>query len=197
MGCDAHAGDVVAKEETIVSGMAGRYALALHQLAQETRAGEAVTADLERFLALLDESPDLNRLVKSPVFSAQEQIKALDAVLAAAGIAGVAARFIRLVASKRRLFALPDMIAGYKALQDRSKGVTRAQVTVAQPLSPAHLATLRQALADVTRQPAVEVAVQVDPSIIGGLVVKLGSRMVDGSLRTKLNTIRTRMKEVG
>ncbi len=187
----------MAKEETIVSGMAGRYAAALHALAVEQNATGPVGAALATFQALLDESPDLRRLVRSPVFSADEQTRALTPLLDKAGIGGTAANFIKLVAAKRRLFAIPDMIAGYKALDDAANGVTRATVTVAEPLSDTQTQALRQQLAAVAGAKSVDLDVSVDPSIIGGLVVKVGSRMVDSSLKTKLNAIRTRMKEVG
>ena len=190
-------GTILAKEDTIVSGMAGRYAQALFQLAGESNATDAVAADLDRFAALVAESSDLQHLVRSPVFSAEQQVKALSALLARAGISGLAANFIKLVASKRRLFAVSGMIRGYKALNDAAKGVTRAEVTVATPLSDANLAALQSALAQASGGRSVVVDVKVDPAIIGGLVVKLGSRMVDVSLKTKLNSIRTRMKEVG
>jgi F-type H+-transporting ATPase subunit delta len=187
----------VAKEESIVSGMAGRYAQAVFALAQEQNVTNAVAADLQSFQGLIAESADLERLVKSPVFTAEAQVKALTAVLARAAIGGLAANFIKLVAAKRRLFALGDMIAGFNALNDAAKGVVRAEVTVAEPFSDAHLAALKTALAEISGSPSVEVAVKIDQSIIGGLIVKLGSRMVDGSLKTKLDSIRTRMKEVG
>jgi F-type H+-transporting ATPase subunit delta len=177
--------------------MAGRYALALFELASETGTTEQVAADLADFGALLDESTDLQRFVKSPVFTAEEQVKALGALLDKAAIEGNAAKFLKLVASKRRLFAVSDMIRDFKTLHDAARGVTRAAVTVAEPLKDAHVEALKGALAELTGGKEVEIAVKVDPAIIGGLVVQLGSRMVDGSLRTKLNSLRTCMKEVG
>lgn len=187
----------MADEDTIVSGMAGRYALALFSLAQESHATGEVATALKTFDGLIAESPDLQRLIRSPVFSAPEQIKALGAILARAGIFGVTANFIKLVAGKRRLFAIRDMIADYRKLYDSERGVVNAEVTVAAPLSDAHVDALKEALGEATRGKDVDISVKIDPSIIGGLVVKLGSRMVDGSLKTKLNAIRTRMKEVG
>ena len=187
----------MADEETIVSGMAGRYASALFSLAQDAHATGEIAEALKTFDELIVESPELQRLVRSPVFSAAEQIKALDAILARAGISGRAANFIKLVAAKRRLFAIRDMIADYQKLYDFERGVARAEVTVAAPLSDAHVAQLKESLKEATRGKDVDVNVKIDPSIIGGLIVKLGSRMVDGSLKTKLNAIRTRMKEVG
>jgi F-type H+-transporting ATPase subunit delta len=175
--------------------MAGRYANALFELALEEHAIDTVKADLDRFDALLVESPDLRRLVHSPVFTAGEQTKALSAVLDKAGIGGLAARFLKLVSSNRRLFAAPDMIRGFRKLVAIHKGETQATVTVAEQPTEAHLAAIKDALKAVTKKD-VQVEIKVDPSIIGGLIVKLGSRMVDTSLRTKLNAIKHAMKEV-
>jgi F-type H+-transporting ATPase subunit delta len=187
----------VAEEDTVVSGVAGRYASALFSLAQDQREGEAVADSLARFDALIAESPELERLLRSPVFSAADQLKALDAVLAQAGIGGVAANFIRLVASKRRLYFIREMIADYRKLYDTSRGVTRAEVTSAAALTDANVAALKDSLRAASGGREVDLDTKVDPSIIGGLIVKLGSRMVDGSLKTKLNSIRLAMKEVG
>jgi F-type H+-transporting ATPase subunit delta len=184
----------LAGEKTIVSGMAGRYATALFDLARETNAIDAVKADLERFDALVAESEDLARLVRSPVFSADEQLQALSAVLERAGIGGVAAKFLKLVTSNRRLFAVRDMVKGYRELVADHKGEATAEVTVAEQLKGDHLEALRAALKSVSGKD-VDLDIKVDPAIIGGLVVKLGSRMVDTSLRTKLNAIRHAMKE--
>lgn len=184
-------------EETIVSGMTGRYASALHSLASERNQTDSVRAALASFRRLLGESDDLRRLVRNPMFSSADQLKALSPVLAQAGIAGLAADFIKLLATKRRLFAVDDMIAGFDKLDDAGKGVVRAEVTVAEPLSAAQTDALQESLRAATGGKAVEIDTKVDPSIIGGIVVKLGSRMMDASLRTKLASIRTRMKEVG
>ncbi len=187
----------LAEDDTIVSGVAGRYASALFSLAQDERQTDAVADALARFDALIAESPDLERLVRSPVFSAADQLKALDAILAEANIGGVAANFIRLVTSKRRLFFIREMIADYLKLNDAYRGVTRADVTSATALTDAHIAALKESLRAASGGREVDLNVRLDPSIIGGLIVKLGSRMVDGSLRTKLNAIRLAMKEVG
>ena len=181
-------------EDPITSGMAGRYATALFELALEQKAVDAVRSDLDRFDALVAGSEDLQRLVRSPVFGADEQAKALAAVLEKAGIGGLAANFLLLVTSNRRLFAVRNMVKAFRALAARHKGEVTAQVAVAEPLSDAHLAALKEALNSVTKQ-EVQVDVTVDPAIIGGLIVKLGSRMVDSSLRTKLNAIKLAMKE--
>jgi F-type H+-transporting ATPase subunit delta len=186
----------VAGEEPIISGMAGRYATALFELALDNKAVDAVKADLDRFDALVAESEDLRRLVRSPVFSADTQAKALAAVLDKAGIGGLTAQFLKVVTANRRLFAVSDMVKAYRALVARHHGEVSAQVTVAEPLSDAHRAAITDALKSVTGKD-VGLDVKVDPAIIGGLVVKLGSRMVDSSLRTKLNSIKHAMKEVG
>ncbi|MGH6846098.1 MAG: F0F1 ATP synthase subunit delta [Methylocella sp.] len=187
----------MAAQETRVSGMAGRYAQALFVLCQETRTTEQAAADLAAFAELVRSSADLQRFVTSPVIPAEAQVKALDALLAGAEIHGIAAKFIKLVAAKRRLFAVTDMIRDFNLLNDARKGVTRAHVTVAEALKPGHVEALRAALADISGGGEVDIAIKIDPAIIGGLIVKLGSRMVDSSLKTKLNSIRTRMKEAG
>jgi F-type H+-transporting ATPase subunit delta len=177
-----------------MAGVAVRYAAALFDLAQETHAIDAVKADLERFDALIADTPDLARLVRSPVFSADDQFKALAPVLDRAGIGGLAAQFIKLTAANRRLFAIRDMVRAYRDLVARQKGEATANVTVAEQLKPEHLAALRAALKAVSGKD-VDLDVKIDPAIIGGFVVKLGSRMVDTSLRTKLNAIKHAMKE--
>jgi len=184
----------VASEDPIVSGMAGRYATALFELALEQHAIDAVRADLDRFDALLSESADLLRLVRSPVFTADEQLKSLSAILDQAGIKGLAADFLKVVTANRRLFAVRDLIRGYRQLVARHKGEVTAEVTLAEKPNDAHLAAIKDALRAVTKKD-VQVDVKIDPSIIGGLIVKLGSRMVDSSLRTKLNSIKHAMKE--
>jgi len=174
--------------------MAGRYATALFDLAAETNAIDAVKADLDRFDALIAGSADLNRLVRSPVFSTDEQLQALGAVLERAGIGGLAAKFLRMVTANRRLFAVRNINREFRDLVALHKGQATAEVTVAEPLKDEHLSALRAALNAVSGKD-VELAIKVDPAIIGGLVVKLGSRMVDTSLRSKLNAIRLAMKE--
>jgi F-type H+-transporting ATPase subunit delta len=184
----------LAAEETIVSGMAGRYAAALFDLAREANAIDTVKADLDRFDALVAESADLMRLVRSPVFSVGEQLQALSAVLQRVGIGGLAEKFLKLVTSNRRLFAVRDMINAFRALVADYKGEATAEVTVAEQLKDDHVAALKSALKAVSGKD-VGLNIKIDPAIIGGLVVKLGSRMVDTSLRTKLNAVRHAMKE--
>src|SRR6185295_12532193 len=184
----------LAGSETIISGMAGRYANALFELALEANAIDQVSADLATFDAMVADSTDLARLVKSPVFTAEQQASAIGAIVDKAGIGGLAAKFLKLVASNRRLFAVGDMARAYKALVAKHKGEVTAQVTAAEKLNDARLGEIKAALKSVTGKD-VQMDVQVDPAIIGGLIVKVGSRMVDSSLRTKLNAIKFAMKE--
>lgn len=179
----------------IVSGVAGRYASALFELARDTKGLAAVGGDLDRFDAMLRDSEDLRRLVRSPVFTAEEQAQAIGAILERAGVSGLAGNFIRLVATNRRLFALPDMIRAFRELVADARGVVRAQVTLAEQPSPRVMDDIRSALRDVTRA-EVDVDLKIDPALIGGLVVKMGSRMIDASLRTQLNSIRLSLKGV-
>lgn len=176
--------------------MTGRYATALFALAQDTGAIDQVLGDLDRFVAMLDASADLSRLVASPVFSREQSSRAVGAVLAKAGIEGLAGNFIGLVAQNRRLFAIAAMIRDYRALVAHDKGEVTAQVTTAEPLGAAQKKALAAALkAALGQVPKIEES--VDASLLGGLVVKVGSRMVDNSLKSKLNNLRKAMKEVG
>ena len=186
----------MAQEDPSVSGVSGRYATALFELARDVKSIDAVKADLDRFDAMLADSADLKRLVRSPAFSADAQSKALTAVLERAGITGISANFLKVLTANRRLFAVNDVIRAFRALVAKFKGEATADVTVAETLSDRNLDALKAALQAVTGKD-VTLNVKVDRSIIGGLVVKLGSRMVDSSLRTKLNSIKHAMKEAG
>jgi F-type H+-transporting ATPase subunit delta len=186
----------VATDDTSVSGVAGRYATALFELARDQKSVDQVRAELDQFSALLKDNPDLMRLVRSPVFTSDEQGKALGAILAKAGIGGITANFLRVLTANRRLFAVNDVIRAFRALVAQFRGEATADVTVAEPLSDKNLDALKAALKTVSGKD-VDLNVKVDPSIIGGLIVKLGSRMVDSSLRTKLNSIKHAMKEAG
>ncbi len=186
----------MATEDPSVSGVSGRYATALFELARDEKAIDAVAADLDKFDAMLNESADLRRLVRSPVFSAEAQLKALAAVLDKAGIGGVSAKFLKVLTANRRLFAVADVIRAFRALVAKFKGEASADITVAEALSDKNLDALKAALKSVTGKD-VTLNMKIDPAIIGGLVVKLGSRMIDSSLRTKLNSIKHAMKEAG
>jgi len=176
--------------------VSGRYATALFELARDEKSVDAVMADLDKFEAMLAGSADLKRLVRSPIFGADVQGKAIASILDDAKITGVSAKFLKLLTSNRRLFAVSDVIRAFRALVARFKGEATADVTVAEPLSDKNLDALKTALKSVTGKD-VALNVKIDPAIIGGLVVKLGSRMVDSSLRTKLNSIKHAMKEAG
>ncbi len=186
----------MAAEDPSVSGVSGRYATALFELARDERAIDTVLLDLDKFNAMLDDSADLRRLVRSPVFSADMQVRALTIVLDRAEITGISANFLKVLTANRRLFAVADVIRAFRALVAKFKGEASADVTVAEPLSDKNLDALKSALKAISGKD-VTLHVKVDPSIIGGLVVKLGSRMVDSSLRTKLNSIKHAMKEAG
>jgi F-type H+-transporting ATPase subunit delta len=186
----------MAGEGSIVSGMAGRYATALFELAVEAGSIDQIKTDLDTLDQLAAANPDLMRLIRSPVFGADEQAKALAAVLQRAGITGLSAQFLKVVAANRRLFAVGQIIRNFRALVANHKGEVTADVTVAEQLNDARFAEIKSTLATVTGKD-VHVNVHVDPAIIGGLIVKLGSRMVDSSLRTKLSAIKHAMKEAG
>jgi F-type H+-transporting ATPase subunit delta len=186
----------VAEDKTLVSGVAERYATALFDLALESGALDAVDADLSRFSALLSDSDDLVRLVQSPVFAAEDQLRAISAILDKAGISGLVGNFVKVAANNRRLFAVPGMIAGFRQLLAKHRGEVTAEVTSAEALSDAQVTALKEALkAQIGKD--VTLSSQVDPSLIGGLVVKVGSRMIDTSVRSKLNSLKIAMKEVG
>ncbi len=186
----------MATEDPIMASVAGRYASALFELATEQKqVGEVETA-LGKFQALVDGSPDLQRLVVSPVFSADDQVKAVSAILAKAGIGGLAGNFLRLIARNRRLFSALDMIKSFRSLAAKARGEVEADVVTAFPLTDAQLSALNDTLRASVGGKQVKMQTRVDPSLLGGLVVKMGSRMVDSSLRTKLAMLKTRLKEV-
>ena len=186
----------MAGEAETSSGVAGRYATALFELALESNAVERVAVDLTRFNEALDAFDDLVRLVKSPVFTAEEQGRALGAILEQLKIEGLTRNFLLLVAKNRRLFAAPDMIRAFRAMLARHRGETSATVTAAAKLTETQVTALKQALQAALGK-EVTLEERVDASLLGGLVVKVGSRMVDTSLRTKLNSLKVAMKEVG
>ena len=186
----------MAGEVDTSSGVAGRYATALFELALEQQALDQVAADLNRFTEALDAFDDLLRLVKSPVFSAEEQGRALAAILKELKIEGLTRNFLLLAAKNRRLFATPDMTRAFRAMLARHRGEMSATVTAAAKLTESQVTALRQALKAALGK-EIMLEERVDASLLGGLVVKVGSRMVDTSLRTKLNSLKVAMKEVG
>lgn len=179
-----------------LSGVADRYASALFELCTSAAKIKAAEKDLDGLEKALAESTDLTRLIKSPVFASDEQVKAIDAILKKSKMGNLTANFIRVVARNRRLFVLPTMIDSFRAMAADARGEVAGDVTSAQKLTADQRKELKAALKakigkDVTLHEIVE------PSILGGLIVKVGSRMIDTSIRTKLNSLKTMMKEVG
>jgi len=183
----------VASEQSGVSGVAGRYATALFELAENDSQLDVVADDLAQLGAMLEQSDDLARLVRSPVISRDEQSGAMAEIMEAAGLSPLTRNFVGVVAESRRLFALGQMIRGYRQLLAGHRGETTAEVTSAAPLSDAHMSALGEALKKAVGT-EVSVDAKVDPEVLGGLVVKVGSRMVDSSIRTKLQQLRQAMK---
>mgnify|MGYP000081325613 CR=1 FL=1 len=179
-----------------VHGLAGRYATALYDLAEAENRLESIVSDLDALAAMIADSDDLLRLLRSPVISAQDQANAMAALAGKAEFDDLTSRFIGVVAANRRLFVLPDMITVFKELLAFHRGEVTAQVTSATELK----ATQMQALSDSLKQAVgstVTVETVVDPDLLGGLVVRVGSRMVDSSLRTKLQQLRLAMIGIG
>jgi F-type H+-transporting ATPase subunit delta len=183
----------VASETTGSSGLAGRYAAALFDLADERHALDAVAGDLRELRTMVTGSPDLVRLLRSPVLSREQQAKAVEALAERAGLSELTRSFLGVVAGNRRLFAMPDMIEAYlKKLAER-RGEVTALVTVAQPLNAARQTALTEQLRRALGA-RVAVDVRVDPSLLGGMIVKVGSRMVDASLASRLQRLRLAMR---
>lgn len=186
----------MAKSSSPVSGVAERYAASLHDLAVEAKVVPQVEADLGRFEDMLSGSEDLSRMIRSPVFSADEQFKAISAIVDKADITGLVGSFLKVVARNRRLFAVPAMIKAFRRIAAEARGEVAAEITSAHALTAAQETELKAALKGVAGKD-VSIAVTVDPTLLGGLVVKLGSRQIDTSLRTKLNSLKLALKEVG
>lgn len=178
------------------AGVAERYAAALFDLAEEDKALDRVAGELTTLGGMIEASDDLRRLIRSPVISRADQGRAVNALLEKAAIGAPVNRFVGVVVAKRRLFALPDMIRAFSALVAKRRGETTAEVISAKPLTKTQLGSLAGALKQVI---GMDVAVQprVDPDILGGLIVKVGSRMVDSSLQTKLNRLSLAIRGIG
>lgn len=186
-------GYLVASEAIGVSGLAGRYATALFELAVEQDAVDAVAGDMASLRAMLDESADLRRLVASPVIGREDQGRAMAALAERATLGQLATKFVGLLASNRRLFALADTIRAYDSLVAARRGEVTADVTSATALSDAQTQALITSLKNATGR-EVRLSAAVDETLIGGLVVKVGSRMIDASLKSKLQSLRLAMK---
>ncbi len=185
----------MAAETSIVTGISGRYATALFALAQERKQLDAVAADIAGLQAMLAESADLVRLVRSPLFKRDEQARALAAVMARAGLGDLVRRFVGVVATNGRLFALIPMLRDFQTLLSRHKGEVVAKVVSAMPLSDPQTQALAAALAGAAGRPVI-VEAAVDADLIGGLKVRIGSRLVDASLKAKLQNLKIAMKGV-
>jgi F-type H+-transporting ATPase subunit delta len=176
--------------------IAQRYAAALFELAEEHNALDQVAADLKAFRDMAAASDDLIRLLRSPVIGRDAQVRAITAVADKAGFSDLTRRFLGMVAGNRRLFSVDGMIGAFLAHLAAKRGEVTATVSAAAPLSDAQLSSLTETLkAAVGSKVAIDV--HVDPSLLGGLVVRVGSRMIDNSLRTKLQHLQLAMKGVG
>ncbi|MDZ4790481.1 MAG: F0F1 ATP synthase subunit delta [Hyphomicrobiales bacterium] len=186
----------MASETPLVAGMAGRYATALFELAREEGKLDEVEKGLYEFAAALESSPDLQRLVRSPAFSADTQAKALSVIFKASQPGDMTQNFILLLAKNRRLFAIDSVIAGFRTLLSAHREEVSADVTSAAPLTPEQMNELAATLRNKLGKEA-KINAKVDPRILGGLIVKIGSRMIDSSIKTRLNSLKIAMKEVG
>ena len=183
----------MASHDSRLAGLAGRYATAAFELAMEERALDGLTADLASVKTMLLSSPELARLVRSPIFSRDDQARAMDAVLEKAGAGPLTRKLVLLLAQKRRLFMLAEVIRAFEGLLARHRGEIAAEITSARALSDAETAELKRVLKEkLGREPLL--TSHVDPKLLGGLVLRVGSRMIDSSLRTKLNALRAAMK---
>ncbi len=186
----------VAQSASPVSAVAERYAGSLFALALEGKSVAAVEKDLGSVDGLINGSADLKRLVGSPVFSTVDQVKAIGAIAAKAKLGPLVSNFLRVAAGNRRLFAVPGMIAAFRKIAAEHRGETSAEVTSAHALTAAQEKELKDTLKSVAGKD-VAFSVTVDPSLLGGLIVKMGSKQIDTSLRTKLSSLKLSLKEVG
>jgi F-type H+-transporting ATPase subunit delta len=183
----------VASDTSVAAGLAGRYALALYDLADEAKQLDAVAADLARLKTMIDESDDLRRLMSSPLVSRVQQAKAMDELVAQAGVNELTRRFVRVVASNRRLFGLRAIIDVFNRMLADRRGELTAEVTSAKPLTQAQADAVNAALRGAVGR-KVSMDLKVDPKLLGGLKVKVGSRLVDASLASKLQRLQLAMK---
>lgn len=177
-----------------MTGVAGRYAAALFDLATDAGQGDAVEAELTSIRASVNESADLRAFIKSPVYNRDDQLAAITALADRAGYSTMTANFLKLVASNRRLFALESIIDSFMARAAKVRGEVAAEATSAAPMNDDQVKALRMEIESMIGK-AVNLQTRVDPDLLGGLVVKVGSKMIDSSLRTKLNKLKIAMKE--
>lgn len=184
---------VLATSSSIVAQIGGRYAGALFELSTERGVVDAVSADIEQVSALIAESAELAAFLRSPLRKRDEQGKAMAALLARAGIGPFVTHFVLLLAKNGRLFALPAAITAYRELLAQSRGEITARVVSAEPLSADQEGTLKFELSRLVGK-TVSIDAKVDQSLLGGLIVRVGSRQIDGSLKTKLDRLAVAMK---
>jgi F-type H+-transporting ATPase subunit delta len=182
--------------DSVVAHIARPYATALFELAEGQGQADAVESDLVAIHGLITESGDFARFLRSPVIVTEEKAHAMDAILAKAQVSPMVANFVKVVARNGRLFALPQIIAGFRVLAAKARGEVSADVTSATPLGREQIGDLAEALKSKIGK-TVTLSEHVDPTLIGGLIVKVGSQMIDSSLKTKLTAMRIAMKEVG
>lgn len=180
--------------EPQLTGVAGRYAQALFALASDEGALDIVESDLKTLRAAIHGSDDFRAFLKSPVYDAAEKSGAILAIADKAGLSPTTRNFLGLIGANRRLFHLDAMIASFFARLATHRGEVTAEATSAAPLSEDQLKRLRGEIEGVVGK-AVNITTKVDPSLLGGLIVKVGSTMIDSSLRTKLNRLKSQLKE--
>jgi F-type H+-transporting ATPase subunit delta len=184
----------VAQSASPISTVAARYAGSLFDLAVQGKVISQVEKDLAAVASMIAGSADFSRAISSPVFSAGDQQKAIGALAAKAKLSLLVSNFLRLVAKNRRLAAVPQIITAFGNLAAAQRGEASAEVTSAHPLSAAQTKELAAALKSVAGKD-VSFNVAIDPSLLGGIIVKMGSRQIDTSLRTKLSSLKSTLKE--
>ena len=177
-------------------GVAKRYATALFDLASETEDISSLEKNVETLTQAIDESSDLNSLISSPIYSRDQQKNAIGAIAKKMGVSAVMINALSLMAEKRRLFVVPTFLSVLKDLISESKNEIIAEVVSAQSLSKGQVEKLGKSLKNNFGKD-VKINATVDPTLIGGMVVKVGSRMIDTTIRAKLNSLQNTMKEVG
>jgi F-type H+-transporting ATPase subunit delta len=178
------------------SGVAARYATALFELAREAKELPVVENDLDALAEILNDSADFRDLISSPVYARDDQTAAVTAIAKAMELSQTVANTLGLMATKRRLFVLPQLIVAVKQMIAEEKGEVTAEVTAAKTLTKAQQDKLAKALKAAVGKD-VKINLAVDASLIGGLIVKVGSKMIDSSIRNKLSNLQNAMKEVG
>lgn len=186
----------VSEPASISAGIAARYATAVFELARDGKGLKALEADVTALSDALAESNDLRGLISSPVSSRDEQAGAIGAIAKKMKLSATVASTLGLMAAKRRLFVLPQLLTTLQAMIAEEKGEVSADVTAAQALTKAQADKLAASLKK-TFGKTVKLNLAVDDNLIGGLVVKVGSKMIDTSVRSKLAALQNTMKEVG